>query len=380
MRTYVTILRTETAGAAGTLLAALSLSAALLGAGLATEARAQQRPGVVAPAAVGADDLIARGNELYGKGEFAKALILFRRAETRGAARAAAAFNQGNCLFQLSRLPEAAAAYRKAIRHAGGALPPAQLNLAAVLFRMEQYGEAIAAYRRVVRDDPSNLSAWLYLADAYVRVRDYTGALRALDKARALEPGDATLVYQTAEVHAALREYDEAVALVREAYVLKPAEVDFLFYIGDLRRAQGKLGEAASAYREGLAQRPEDTDALYKLADALARDGKPFLAMDPLQQALAIKPDFSDAAIFLGNLAFDAKWWERAEVAYRQALENGNREGIEGLRNIAFELHRQGRNDAAADMLERAVRFAPGDAELKAEIAQYRTLATDSGR
>ncbi len=331
-----------------------------------------------APVAVPADDLIARGNDLYGKGEYAKALILYRRAEQRGSDRAAAAFNQGNCLFQLNRLPEAAASYRKAVRHAGGSLPPAQANLAAVLFRMEQYGEAIAAYRRVVRDDPENISAWLYLADAHARLRDHAGTLRALEKARALDPGDVSIVYQQAEAHAALKEYDEAVTLVREAYALKPAEVDFLFYAGDLRRAQGRFGEAAAAYREGLAQRPDDVDGLYKLADALARDGKPFLAMDPLREALAIKPGFTDAAIFLGNLAFDAKWWERSEEAYFQALGHGNREGLEGLFNLADALHRQGRTTAALELLNKAARLAPKDAELQAEVERYRELAAQA--
>ena len=328
-----------------------------------------------APASVPADDLLARGNALYAKGEFAKALILYRRAEERGTDRAASAFNQGNCLFQLSRLPEAAASYRKAVRYANGSLPAAQANLAAVLFRMEQYGEAVAAYSRVVRDDPENAGAWLYLADAHSRLRDYAGALRALEKARALEPGDVSIVYQQAEAHAALKEYDEAVALVREAYALKPAEVDFLFYAGDLRRAQGRFGDAAAAYREGLAQRPEDVDGLYKLADALARDGKPFLAMDPLQKALSIKPDFTDAAVFLGNLAFDAKGWERSEDAYRQALAHGNREGLEGLFNLADALHKQGRPEAAADLLQRAMPLAPKDAELQAEESRYRELS-----
>jgi tetratricopeptide (TPR) repeat protein len=324
---------------------------------------------------VAADDLIQRGNALYNKGEYAKALILYKRAEQRGSDLAAAAFNQGNCLFRLERLPEAAAAFRKAVRASNGALPPAQLNLAAVLFRMEQYGEAIAAYRRVVKDDPENLSAWLYLADAYVRVKDYVGALQAMEKARALDPADVSLVYQTAEIHAAMKEYDKAVSLVRDAYARKPSETDFLFYIGDLRRAQGDLPGAAAAYREGLSHRENDVDALYKLADALAQDGKNFLAMDYLQRALSVKPDFADAAVFLGNLSFDAKWWERSEGAYRQAVQSGNKEGLEGLRNLAYELHRQGRSDAAAAVLERTLPLAPRDAELRAEAAQYRELA-----
>lgn len=376
--------RTRESGAAGRrpvrasgLALAVALCAGLLPHAPFGHLHAQTR-GAPTGVTVTADDLISRGNALYADGEYGKALLLYRRAEQRGRDKAAAAFNQGNCLFQLNRLPEAAAAYRKAVRYAGGSLQPAQVNLAAVLFRMEQYGEAIAAYRRVVRDDPTNVSAWLYLADASVRVQDYPGALRAMEKARALDTADATLIYQTAEIHAAMKEYDEAVQLVREAFALNPSETDFLFYIGDLRRAQGKFGEAAAAYREGLGLRPEDTDGLYKLADALARDGKPFLAMDPLQQALAIKPEFTDAAIFLGNLAFDAKWWERSEAAYLDALRQGNSEGLEGLRNLAYEWHRQGRNDAAAATLTRALALRPRDATLAAERDQYRALHAET--
>ena len=318
--------------------------------------------------------LVQRGNDLYNRGQFAKALLLYQRAESRGADAATVAFNEGNCLFRLNHLAPAAAMFHKAVRLSDGKLQAAQINLAAVLFRLEQYGEAIAAYRRIVGTDPENLSAWLYLADAYTRVKDYVGALQALEMARRLDPDDVTLVYQEAEIHAALKEYDPAIALVREAFARKPSEVDFLFYTGDLQRAQGRLSDAAAAYREGLALKENDVDALYKLADVLAQDGKPFLSMDYLQKALAIKPDFSDAAVFLGNLAFDSKWWDRSEEAYREAIQHGNREGVEGLRNIASEFHRQGRDEDAAKVLERGLTLRPKDADMKSEAAQYRDL------
>ena len=319
-------------------------------------------------------DLVNRGNALYNKGEFAKALILYRKAEARGAELGTISFNIGNCLYRLDQLPEAAAAFRKTERLTEGKYLPALFNLAAVLFRLEQYGESIAAYRRALRQDPGNGSAWLYLADAYARTRDYVGCLQALEKARDLDPDDVSIVYQMAEAHAAMKEYPAAVALVREAYARKPSEIDFLFYIGDLQRAAGDLEAAAGAYREGLSLREKDPDNLYKLADVLAQDKKPFLAMDCLQKALEFKPDFSDAAVFLGNLATDAKWWDRAEAAYAQALKAGNKEGLEGLRNLAYEYHQQGRNDRAAQVLEAALPLRPKDAALPGEIRQYREL------
>lgn len=325
-------------------------------------------------------DLVNRGNELYNRGEFAKALILYRRAEGRGADLGTLSFNIGNCLYRLNRLPEAAAAFRKTDRITEGRYLAAAFNLAAVLFRMEQYGECIAVYRRALRQDPDNASAWLYLADAYARTRDWVGSLQALEKARALEPADLSIVYQMAETHAALKEIPAAVALVREAYARKPSEVDFLFYIGDLHRSQGDFDQAAAAYREGLALREKDHEAMYKLADVLAQDQKAFLAMEWLQKALDANSGYTDAAVFLGNLAFEAKWWDRAEGAYLHALARGNREGLEGLRNLAYEFHTQRRNDRAAEVLEAARTHRPKDATLAAEISQYRDLEREKDR
>src|SRR4051812_28093195 len=152
-------------------------------------------------------DLVNRANALYNRGEFAKALILYRKAEARGADLGTITFNIGNCLYRMGKLPEAAAASKKTGRLTDGKYLPALFNLAAVLFRLEQYGESIAAYRRALKEDPDNTSAWLYLADAYGRTRDYVGALQSLEKARALDPEDLSIVYQLAETHASMKEY-----------------------------------------------------------------------------------------------------------------------------------------------------------------------------
>lgn len=319
-------------------------------------------------------DIVNRANVLYNKGEFAKALILYRKAQARGADMGTVSFNIGNCLYRLEKLSEAAAAFRKTERLTDGKYLPALFNLAAVLFRLEQYGESIAAYRRALKGDPENSSGWLYLADAYLRTKDYVGALQALSKARDLDPTDLSVVYQMAETHAAMKEYPAAISLVREAYAQKPSEVDFLFYIGDLYRAQGDLENAAAAFREGLSLHEKDFENMYKLADVLSQDKKPFLAMEYLQKALLIKPDYTDAAVFLGNLAFDSKWWDRAEAAYLQALGGGNKEGMEGLRNLAYEFHQQGRNDRAVEILEKALKKKEKDRIALEELGQYRAF------
>jgi tetratricopeptide (TPR) repeat protein len=313
-----------------------------------------------------------RANQLYRDGKFAKAVLLYKKAGKRSADPEAVAFNLGNCYYRLDKLSKAAASFRRAVRESGGRNTSALFNLAGVLFRLEHYGECIAVYRRALKAAPDNTSAWLYLSDAYLRTGDLIGAQMALEKAYNQDPEDVSILYQLAEIHVALKEYDPAIHMIRRAYSKKPSEVDFLFYIGDLYRAQGKYESAASVFREGLALQPQDYNVLYKLADVLYQDGKPFLAMEYLQRALAIKRNFSDAAVFLGNLAFDQRWWIRAEKAYFSALKAGNREGLEGLRNLAYEYQEMDQVKKAVSVLERARNLVPKDSQLNEEIEKYR--------
>ena len=320
-------------------------------------------------------ELFERANTLYREGRYVKALLLYQKAGKRGIDPSAVAFNIGNCHYRLDRMPQAAAAFKKAARSSAGKNTSALFNLAGVLFRLEQYGECVAVYRRALKREADNISAWLYLSDAYARTGDLVGAQKALEQAHLLEPDDVSILYQLAEIHMAMKEHEAAVKIIRDAYARKPSEIDFLFYIGDVNRARASFESAASAYREGLAFRPRDHNVLYKLADVLYRNNQPFLAMEYLQKALSVKPDFSDAAIFLGNLAFDHKWWDRAESNYLLSLKSGNREGLEGLRNLAYEYRERGETEKSILILEKALPFAAGNRNILLDLQEYRQLA-----
>jgi len=319
-----------------------------------------------------ANKLLDRANALYHNGRYVQAILMYRRAEERGADPIATSFNIANCLFRMEKLPEAAAAYRKAVDFSKGEFAPALFNLAAVLYRLLQYSESIAVYHRALRIDEKNISAWLYLAEAYQKTGDLVGALRALENAERLDPEDISIAYQLAEIHISLNEFDVAAALVRNAYIRNPDETDFLIYIGDIYRLSKNYEASAGAYREALALQADNVNLLYKLADVLAEDKKNFLAMDILNQTLQINPSFSDAAIFLGNLAFEAQWQDRAEQAYMLAGQHGNREAIQGLRNLAYESEQKQQIQRAIAYLEKALTLAPGDLSLRAEIERYR--------
>jgi tetratricopeptide (TPR) repeat protein len=318
-----------------------------------------------------ANKLLDHANALYQSGRYTQAILMYRKAAERGADPVATNFNIANSLFRLEKLPEAAAAYRKSVDFSKGEFAPALLNLAAVLYRLMQYSESIAVYHRALRIDEKNISAWLYLAEAYKKTGDRVGALRALENAERLDPEDISIAYQLAEVHVSLGEFYAAAALVRMAYIRNPEESDFLIYIGDIYRLNKDYEASAGTYREAIALQPDNVNLLYKLADVLAEDKKNFLAIDILNQILQIKPSFSDAAIFLGNLAFEAQWWDRAEQAYTLAGQHGNTEAIQGLRNLAYEAEQRQNIQQAINYLKKALMLFPGDLSLRAEIELY---------
>ena len=316
-------------------------------------------------------DLMERANALYRDGRFKQAITLYRKAESRGADPVATSFNIANSYYQSGMYAEAAATYRKAVDYSNGKFSPALFNMASVYFRLRQYPECVAAYHRALKLEPENVSGWLYLGEAYSKTGDGVGALRAIEKAYQLDKSDISIVYQLSEANIALDDYDRAVAVIREGYAAHPDETDFLVYLGDVYRLNKKYEESAGAYREALGVRPDDTATMYKLADVLAEDNKPFIAMDVLNNITQIKPDFSDAAIFLGNLAYDAKFYDRAEAAYELAAKQGNAESVFGFKNMAYDAHAEKRDDEALRLLRIAQKYFPDDVTVQADIMEF---------
>lgn len=325
----------------------------------------------MAEAAQSSFDLMERANALYRSGKFTQAIILYRKAENRGADPIAASFNTANSYYQMEKYPEAAASYRKAVDYSEGKFAPALFNMASVYYRLKQYPECIAAYHRALKLEPQNVSGWLYLGEAYSRTGDKVGALRAVEKAYSLDKSDISIVYQLSEANVALGDFDRATSVIREGFAEHPEEIDFLVYLGDVYRLNKNFEQSAGAYREALGIRNDDVNTMYKLADVLVEDNKQFVAMDILNNVLQIKPDFTDAAVFLGNLAYDAKFLDRAEYAYESAAKYKNPEAVYGFKNMAYDAHLQKRDAEAIRLLKLAQKYYPDDATLKSDILEF---------
>lgn len=287
--------------------------------------------------------LLEKANEYYRMGRFNLAIPLYRKLEDRAAFPLQTSFNLGNSYFQLGDLPRAAAAYRKASSLGEAENPTVLFNLGAVLYRLGQYGEAVATYHRALRLEPENTNAWLYLSESYQRTGDLVGAQKALEKVLSLGEPDVAAVYQLSEIFVQQKNYTRAIQVAKDGLARFPAENDLWFYIGDLERLNRNPDGALASYRQGMLNSPKNYEVLYKMADVASSSKKIPMAMDYLEKAIAIKPDFGDALIFLGNLAYELKWRDRAFGAYLRAAKLGNAEGIQGIINLALDLQQENR-------------------------------------
>ena len=96
-----------------------------------------------------AQEVIARGNDLYMRGRYESAIAEYGRVtRAEGEAYAQALYNIGVCRFELWQTEEAVGSYRRAIEARGGRYPKASYALGVALEELERGAEARAAYEQ----------------------------------------------------------------------------------------------------------------------------------------------------------------------------------------------------------------------------------------
>src|SRR3954468_24141957 len=110
--------------------------------------------GATAAAQGRAQEIIARGNERYARGQYGAAVEEYGRVtRTEGEAYAQALYNIGVCRFELWQTEEAAQAYRQAIEARGGHYPKASYALGVALEELGRGAEAREAYEQAASKD-----------------------------------------------------------------------------------------------------------------------------------------------------------------------------------------------------------------------------------
>ncbi len=169
----------------------------------------------------GIEILVAEGNELLNKREFAAAEEKYRQAVALSPEQEDLHYNLGIALARQGKVEEAKKHYEKALE-----LFPdyaeAQNNLGNLLLSQNKMDEAIALFRKAIENSPENASFRNNLGTALARRQMVAEATAEFQEAVRLAPDYAEARVNLANALLATGKPDEAITQLNEALRLKP--------------------------------------------------------------------------------------------------------------------------------------------------------------
>lgn len=161
------------------------------------------------------------------------------------------AFGEGIAHFEADRLPQAKAAFQRALKLAPGRASIV-LNLGVTLVQLGEYADGAPLLESLVKDDPGAVDAWMALAHARFEQGEWTRAIAAFEQALRLGSEQPALRFEYAKALIQAGRPEDAVAPLRTALERAPQSAESWYAFGDLLRGLGRDAEAAHAYRQSL--------------------------------------------------------------------------------------------------------------------------------
>jgi tetratricopeptide (TPR) repeat protein len=147
--------------------------------------------------------------------------------------------------------------------------------LADVYNRQRDYADAVTAFKKVIELDPNNAAAYLGLGDIQVHMQKPQEAAQNLEKALALDPSKNEARMFLGNAYEDAREWVKAGDAYEKYLAANPANAWTTYQrLGMCRKEAGQFDQAAAAFVEALKSQPQDQSLIYKLAQAYDLGGK----------------------------------------------------------------------------------------------------------
>jgi tetratricopeptide (TPR) repeat protein len=275
-----------------------------------------------------------RGNELYGKGNFAEAAVFYKVSIKEGASASLAYFNMGNCYYQINMIPKAIGCYQEAIDEAPGFFT-AYLNLGILYQIQEDWPSTIATLEIADALEPDNKQVVLILAIAYRNLKAYAPAVKCIERAIELDSTQSDCFFLLFDIYQELEDFSAA-AKSLDRYPdggMRAGEKYHL--LAGIAEVRGEFEKSAFLYRKEIDLAPDNRLARYNFVNALNKCGHGLLALETAREALRQFDDYADVAILAGTIAFERSDTREAGRFYQKAYSLGDARGLIGLQNVA---------------------------------------------
>ena len=212
--------------------------------------------------------------ELARKGDYAGALLEWRKAVELDPEDGKARYHLAFALDQKGQLEEAIAQYQKAVEFDPNNAS-AYSSLATALMRTGKLEDGIAAYKKSLEIDPKNPVAEGNLAAALIEAGRTDEALRHINKALELDSEFADAHNLLGLVLARAGKLDEGVAHLEKAVALNPDSLEFRFNLGRVLAARHSFAEAIPQFEKAVelssGQEPQSLEMLAAMYSEVGR-------------------------------------------------------------------------------------------------------------
>jgi serine/threonine-protein kinase len=204
--------------------------------------------------------------------------------------------------------------------------------------------------RELAPDDPRPL---LNLVDLHLAAGRLDEAAAELTRLEGLEPASAALLLRKSRLAERRGDTGEALAFMQRAVERQPSAL-YLLSIAHLEYRLGRLDDARRHLEALLARAPDHSDGLSTLAQIELLDGDPRRAVEPLRRLARNSPGAPAPLTNLGVALMLLGRHAEAETVLRQALSLSPEDPAAAL-NLADDLWLLGRPDEARDLYRQVV-------------------------
>ena len=228
--------------------------------------------------------------------------------------------------------------------------------------------EADVLYDRFIAAYPEHRQAIRLHAILARQCAEHDRSIELLKRLGELAPGDAVPVCELGLTHLARGDLFAAEQALREAVELDPGSLPARVNLGAVLQRRGYFSAAAEQYRQGLELAPDDIEIRFNLANTLMEAGHGDDALAAIDAALAREPDQPVALASRGAILCALERYADAIDVLERAAPAASGDDM-ALINLAFACRHEGKPDAAAAVLETAVRINPANARAVADLA-----------
>ncbi|VXC03638.1 Tetratricopeptide TPR_2 repeat-containing protein [Burkholderia sp. 8Y] len=200
------------------------------------------------------------------------------------------------------------------------AADPEARNLAAICcYQLNRLDDAEAHWRRIIDTHPEHAGSYGNLANLLMAQGRLVDAEPVYRRAVAIRPDFSEAHYNLGNLLRTLGRAAEAEACLREALRLRPELAEAHYNLANLLSGAGRVAEAEAAYRDATSVRPDYAEAFNNWGNLLREQGRLKEARAALRRAVALRPDFDIAHQNLGLVLQQMGQYARAQVFHRRA-------------------------------------------------------------